>query len=246
MKYINLLCSKWENFYEKHSFKIKLIVVLLISCIMFLYGKWKIEEGTAYKDFFIVSSEGIISENLKNGDVIEQEFSILEDSIRGIAVCFATYNSIVTEGTVNAKILDSSGKVISESDIDAINIKDNEYLDILFERDKLSTGKIYTLKLTFDKIENQSIVLWMSDDNVYTDYLLKINDSEKSADLVLREISDEHDIFYFSYIGIMFAFFVLIGVAYFMIYNFEINLSCGRYYNRNNIYDDYSDICSSR
>ncbi|MCI8717237.1 MAG: DUF2142 domain-containing protein [Lachnospiraceae bacterium] len=224
MKYINLLCSKWENFYEKHSFKIKLIVVLLISCIMFLYGKWKIEEGTAYKDFFIVSSEGIISENLKNGDVIEQEFSILEDSIRGIAVCFATYNSIVTEGTVNAKILDSSGKVISESDIDAINIKDNEYLDILFERDKLSTGKIYTLKLTFDKIENQSIVLWMSDDNVYTDYLLKINNSEKSADLVLREISDEHDIFYFSYIGIMFAFFVLIGVAYFMIYNFEIKL----------------------
>ena len=62
----------------------------MISCITFLYGKWKIEEGTAYKDFFIVSSEGIVSENLKNGDVIEQEFSILEDSIRGIAVCFAT------------------------------------------------------------------------------------------------------------------------------------------------------------
>lgn len=224
MKYINLLCNKWESIYEKHSFKIKLIFVLLISCIMFLYGKWKIEEGTSYKDFSVVSSDGIISENLKNGDVIEQEFSISEDAIHGIAVCFATYNSIVTEGNVNAKILDSSGRLISESNIAATNIKDNEYLNIFFEKNKLSTGKIYTLRLTFDKIENQSIVFWMSDDNIYTDYLLKVNGSKKSADLVLREISDEHDIFYFSYIGIMFTFFILIVVAFFMIYKFEIKL----------------------
>ncbi len=225
MKYINLLYHRLRNFYKKYFFEIKLIIVIVLSFIMFLYGKIKIKEDFTYNEIFTSSSEGGVTDKIQNQDVIEQQFFVSDNSVRGVAVCFATYNTDVSKGVINAKILDDSQKLISEIDIDATYIKDNEYLDILFKADDIHKKQVYTLKLTFDKIENESIVCRLSENNVYPDYSMKMNGIRFDSDIVLREISAEKDIFYILYIGIISVFLGFIILFYFAIYKYNMKIS---------------------
>lgn len=225
MKYIKLLCDRCGEFYEKHQFKIKLIMILLISFVPILYGWLRMGDSSAYKDLFLSSAEGNLTDKIKNGDVIEQDFTILDDSVQGVAVCFATYQSKVTEGKILAEILDEEGNVFCSTELPATNIRDNEYLDIMFDTGQITKKEEkYTLKMTFDGIENQSVVCWLSDDYAYSEYAMKINGVKDEAVLVFREISNGKDVFYQFYMGIMFLFILLIIVVYFMIYRFQLQL----------------------
>lgn len=218
MKYINLFCGKWENFYSRHDFVIKAVAILFISLCIFGYGYIQIGDSFAYRDMFVSSSDGKLTENLKTGDILEQEFIVSDKEMRGIAVSFATYESVVTEGNAEIRILNEQEESVFETEISASEIEDNEFLNIDF-RDKcsLSEGK-YLLQMKFTGIENQSIACWLSGENAYEGTVLKINGNEQSAVLVMREIVKGRDMFYYMYLIFMILFFVIIMVSFYMIY----------------------------
>lgn len=225
MEHINRLCERMEKFHEKYIIMIQVIFIILISGAVILYGKLSMGNSTAYKDSFVSAQKGNLTENLKSGDVITQEFSVLDDTIQGVAVTFATYNSVVTQGSIQVEILNQEGSVLSDSELSAADIVDNEYLNIPFESEKIKPGnEIYILKMTFQDIENQSIAYWLSENNAYENYALEINGIKQSADLVLREMSGGKDLFYLSYMFIMCMFLILVLAVYLMVYKFHFDL----------------------
>lgn len=192
-----------------YPFLSKLLFVILISVVVYIYGIIQLEYTPKYIDYTQMSEEVNVTETIKSGDVIEQEIEIISDNVVGVSVAFATHQNKVTAGKVTARILDQNENIISEQEIDATNIEDNSYLDIFFENsEKLNTGEVYILSLTFENIENQTIACWLSSDN----------------DLVMKEIVEGRDLFSKTFTLIMIGFLILICVVYTMINYFQIDL----------------------
>lgn len=209
MKLIDSIYRKCSSYYKKHQFVVKLMLVILISVAAFVFGMIQMGDSYSYVDYTGAAPEGKLTENIKSGQVIEQKFELLNNNVIGVSVCFATYESTVTAGNITASVTDSKGNIVSETELSATAIKDNSYLDILFESsDKLIMDETYTLNLFFQNIDHQSIACWLSPDD----------------QLVMMEIETGRDLFSISYILVMTGFIVLVYAVYIMVYHFKESL----------------------
>lgn len=209
-----------DKFYEKHSFIIKLIVIVCITVLVLLGGYMRMGK---YRDIniFNVAAGPKLTKAIENGDVIEQEFSINDEGTNSVMVLFATYNTTITKGTVNV-IVSKNGEIVNQYEFSAAEIYDNQYKNIEINEngEKADTGH-YKLSLSFEDIGQQSIHLYLSDENVYQEYDLYINGIKSDADLGMRLKSDKYDLFMYSYFMVVIASLIVMIVAYYLIYKYK-------------------------
>lgn len=203
----------------------KLLFIQIIFLLIFVYGYILVVDNDVYKVCFKQGTEGNVSAILENGDIVKQQIFI-NDSINGISVLFAAWGNEVTDGTIKIELLDENQETHYESIWNATEIKDNQYIEIEFDPIPLSSrGEIYTLCMTFDDIEDQTISFWMTDNHLYDDVDFILNNESSAADMVISERINSHQSrFLYAYIVVMALLFAIITASYFMICKFKLKI----------------------
>lgn len=189
----------------------KRIVLLVAGIILFLFC-FLFNIDTREEEY-------IVSPLLQSGDIIEQEVLIGKD-MQEIGVLFATYATVIENGSVNVELLDMSDNIIVKEKIPANLIKDNQYLVASFENVELDQdNQIYKVRMVFEEIENETISIWLSDtDDKKVDFFY--NGGKQKTDIVLN--TTEKEIFYsYKDIRLYYIFAFVLVAIYLILYKIQ-------------------------
>lgn len=128
-----------------------------------------------------------ITEEIKQGDIIEQSFVSNEDNISSIEILSATFNR-VNSGKIQIGIKEQ-GKEDSlfSTLLDTSLIKDNEYIVLNFDTIRQAKNKKYSIYVkSIDGKENNAIALYSSKEDLYKNGELIINGKNIHGDLVFN------------------------------------------------------------
>ncbi len=226
MDRFNNLCNRIRTPWACHQRFLKFIGVLIASLIIFIYGYMIITENEVYQECLRQGQEGNVSILLQTGDEIIQQIPVYDRSISGLKVLFSTYGNEITAGEIYIEIIDEKNQLYYETTVDATKITDNQYLEFEFSPITSSSEMvIYTLCMTFNDIEKQTICVQMTDKNVYDELTFSINGDNDAADIVVWEkLDSRNNRFLQAFTIVMALAFGVVSCAYFMIYKFNMRV----------------------
>ncbi|MNP08995.1 hypothetical protein D3C76_1010840 [compost metagenome] len=102
----------------------------------------------------------------------------------GISLFLATYDRR-NEGSLSIELIEkeSNNQIVGKK-IDTSNLVDNSYYTLNFGKVDNSAGKEYVIRVySIDSIPGHSVTIWTSDDDIYHDGELKINNVAQQKDL---------------------------------------------------------------
>lgn len=226
MEFIDNLMKKLDEFYDKHSFGIKLLIILCIIGFIVIGGYWKMGSYQSV-DLFRPAQETNLSSVLKSGDVYEQQFYIDADDeeVKDVSFKFATYGTKISTGIIEVEILKNQ-IVIDKYKMNASAISDNQYVKFAINREGTEnvTGEC-SIRLKFDGIDNATISFYLTGNNMYDEFDLFVNGTKNSADICTKVTYNCKDTFIWSYIIIAICFLIIFIIAYFMIYKYKAKIS---------------------
>jgi hypothetical protein len=129
-----------------------------------------------------------VGEITKDIKVIEK-FISEKNGLSDIEVLLAIYNrKFLNPPVINFALKDTqSGMIISQQSVSASLIKDNSYFKFSVDPISDSKGKEYELIITSpDAVQGNAITAWASNNDIYTDGSLKINEASLPGDLFLK------------------------------------------------------------
>ena len=209
---------------NKWIFGFGILVIAVLLC--FFYGNRKIYTGFQTEDCFQDSAAAVTAGVVTDDTMIEQEFFVKDKEIRGVTLLCATYGTEVETGSIHADIRNEAGEILVSAAVDAKNVKDNQTLSIDFGDDRLKAGpEKYTLKLTFQNINKETVSFWISESQPDQGEQMRIGNLERDGHLVMSMVIPENDLFYKYFIGIMVSLMILIFAVYILLYKYKWQLS---------------------
>ena len=172
--------------------------IIVISLIIFLIGIIFIIFPIKVEQVSSIGYHSIAIKEMKKDDVIKGYFKPSADKISNIGLRFSTFDTINKHGKIKIVLKENDNKIIKEEIFDLSNIKDNSMVYLVFDKQKDSNKKFYTVTISFEEYyDDIRLTTWgsngISDDNYMvlndkkTDYTLycTLKGYNKTYDAVL-------------------------------------------------------------
>lgn len=184
---------------------ITLILFLVCVCVNF-YTK----DAYAIRTYFSNSYD--ISARLYSGDVLEQEFTLVEGD-QGIEFVAGTYLTVLDGGSAIAELYDANGDKVAEKEVSLAGTQDYQGVKFFFEDlDKSLYNQKCRVRFTFTDIDDQLLAVFRSGTSV-KDYEYSINGEVQDHNLAMNGFKETTYIEYRD-----FRLFYILGIAVFLLY----------------------------
>ncbi len=187
-----------------------LVLTLFVVSLVWAYHKLTYIERKMFNDS---DDTFIILEN--NNDVIEQEFIMPYDYLRGVSVCINTLGRD-NNSKWNLTVRDEQNRIIWDKIFEASLLQDNSYNIINIDKNiRVDKNNKYTLEFRAIDVDLFSgLGFYTSDKSVIDDATLQFNSEPIDADLCFEIMGGDLD---FWWIGFIIILFVLLGFTVFKI-----------------------------
>lgn len=208
-----------KNLFSKEIFKNKKAVFAIIAVILSVVcicSNYYTRDAYASRVYYANSSN--VSDLLQSGDVIEQEFTLVEGD-EGVQVFFGTYALVMQKGTIQAELFDPYGQRVAETTVDLAGTQDNTFTSFHFGKlDESLYNQRCKIRLTFSDIDDQLLSYYTA----WTDGVTAciVNGEPQDHNLVVNGIKATTYVEYRDF-RINYVFGILIFFAYVAI--FKIN-----------------------
>ena len=168
-------------------------------------------------EFSVDELIGSIDRNTK----IEEVYKLKsKNNIRGLEILFATYGRI-NKGEIKISILNTkNNNIIVDKIINQNQIKDNEYLEIIFPHIENNLENLKII-ITSSSEKDTSVTIWKSNLLKNNKNKLLINSKEVNGNLIVREL---HKPLFMKYKTFLFLNSIVISVIAFILFKIVISL----------------------
>lgn len=169
-------------------------------------------------EFSVDEPIGSIDKNTK-----VEEFYTLQskNNVRGLELLFATYGR-ANKGDLKIRVLNvKNNKLIVDKTINQTQIKDNDYVEIIFPHVENDLGNIKIL-ITSSSEKTTSVTMWKSTKVKNSKNTLLINGKKTNGDLIIKEL---HKPLFVKNIIFLFAGSIIIAIISFILFKIIINLN---------------------
>jgi len=144
-----------------------------------------------------------------------------KNNVRGLELLSATYGRI-NKGDLNINILNAkNNKLIVNKTINQTQIKDNDYIEVIFPRVENNLENIKIL-ITSSSEKDTSVTMWKSNVLKNTPNILLINGKKISGNLIVKEL---HKPLFIKNIMYFFVSGIVIAIISFVLFKIIVNLN---------------------
>lgn len=199
---------------------ILLVIVLLMAAFSY-YTYDELLDTKITRNHFAGTKNGTAkTEQLKTGDILEQEINFQAKKAVGMGLNFSDGHNGYFEGKIYVEILDAkANNVLTSAEIETEQVNNNGYTYFKFDRPiKNIENKKLLLKIEIKEISNNgSVIFNLSDKNVYENEKLYINSEQQDRDIDLSIIVTPYDMVYKVIILLLVFMTVFILVMYYIL-----------------------------
>lgn len=144
-----------------------------------------------------------------------------KNNVRGLELLSATYGRI-NKGDLNINILNAkNNKLIVNKTINQTQIKDNDYIEVIFPRVENNLENIKIL-ITSSSEKDTSVTMWKSNVLKNNPNILSINGKKTSGNLIVKEL---HKPLFIKNIMYFFVSGIVIAIISFVLFKIIVNLN---------------------
>ena len=144
-----------------------------------------------------------------------------KNNVRGLELLSATYGRI-NKGDLNINILNAkNNKLIVNKTINQTQIKDNDYIEVIFPRVENNLENIKIL-ITSSSEKDTSVTMWKSNVLKNNPNILLINGKKTSGNLIVKEL---HKPLFIKNIMYFFVSGIVIAIISFVLFKIIVNLN---------------------